>query len=180
MNWWCFAKDTITQRPIKFIFRTCFMIICILAWFGMANLQATDNNSDAGTETTDVSFQNEAQAQRAENIATQVALQDPDGKTIEEITEQIDIVEVLNARAVLNKTLAKARAFASKHDIAQSAGSDAHTPVEIGNAYVEMPEFNGRDDFLKSLIKGKIRGHKTTPLIHFASIWARIKNKLGF
>ena len=101
-------------------------------------------------------------------------------KTIEEITEQIDIVEVLNARAVLNKTLAKARAFASKHDIAQSAGSDAHTPVEIGNAYVEMPEFNGKDDFLKSLIKGKIRGHKTTPLIHFVSMWARIKNKLGF
>jgi hypothetical protein len=65
------------------------MIICILTWFGMANLQATDNNSDDGTQTIDVSFQNEAQAQRAENIATQVALEDSEGKTIEEITEDI-------------------------------------------------------------------------------------------
>ena len=98
---------------------------------------------------------------------------------IEEIAEQIDVVEVLNSRAVLDKTLAKALAFASKYGIAQSAGSDAHTPYEIGNAYVEMPEFNGKDDFLKALAKGKIGGHKTTPLIHFASIWARLKNKLG-
>ena len=99
-------------------------------------------------------------------------------KKIDEITEQIDVVEVLNARAVLNKTAAKALAFASKHGIVQSAGSDAHTTCEIGNAYVEMPEFNGRDDFLEALAQGTIKGHKTTPLIHFASIWARIKNKL--
>ena len=98
---------------------------------------------------------------------------------IEEIAEQIDVVEVLNSRAVLDKTLAKALAFASKYGITQSAGSDAHTPYEIGNAYVEMPEFKGKDDFLKALTKGKIGGHKTTPFIHFASIWARLKNKLG-
>lgn len=89
MNSWCFVKKTIKQRPIKFIFRTCFIIICILAWFGIAHLQAAENNSDDEMENTEVIFQNEAQAQRAENIATQVALQDSDGKTIEEITHEI-------------------------------------------------------------------------------------------
>ncbi|GAH86357.1 unnamed protein product, partial [marine sediment metagenome] len=98
---------------------------------------------------------------------------------IEEIVEQIDIVEVLNSRYILGQSSAKALAFALKYGIAQSAGSDAHTHYEIGNAYVEMPEFNGRDDFLKALEKGKISGHRTTPLIHFASAWARLKKKLG-
>lgn len=97
---------------------------------------------------------------------------------IEEIAEQIDIVEVLNSRYILGRSSTKALAFALKYGIAQSAGSDAHTPHEIGNAYVKMPEFNGRDDFLEALEKGKISGHRTTPLIHFASAWARLKKKL--
>ena len=97
---------------------------------------------------------------------------------IEEIAEQIDIVEVLNSRYILGRSSAKALAFALKYGIAQSAGSDAHTHYEIGNAYVEMPEFNGKDDFLQALEKGNISGHRTTPLIHFASVWARLKKRL--
>jgi predicted metal-dependent phosphoesterase TrpH len=100
-------------------------------------------------------------------------------KILEEIADQIDIVEVLNARAIFGRSSAKARAFATKYGTAQSAGSDAHTPYEIGNAYVEMPEFKGRDDFIQALEKGKISGHRTNPFIHFASVWARLKKKLG-
>jgi predicted metal-dependent phosphoesterase TrpH len=96
---------------------------------------------------------------------------------IEEIVDQIDMMETLNARVMLPKNSAKARAFAAKHGIVPSAGSDAHTPGEIGNAYVEMPEFNGRDDFLQALEKGKICGHMTNPLIHFASVWTKLKNR---
>jgi len=100
-------------------------------------------------------------------------------QVIEEIADQIDIIEVLNARGILSRDAAKAEAFAAKHGIIRSAGSDAHTAREIGNAYVEMPEFEGRDDFLEALKKGKISGHRTSPLIHFASLWARIKSKLS-
>jgi len=100
-------------------------------------------------------------------------------QVIEEIADQIDIFEVLNARAVLGRDSARAEAFAAKHGLVRSAGSDAHTAREIGNAYVEMPEFEGRDDFLEALKKGKISGRRTSPFIHFASLWARIKSKLG-
>jgi len=96
---------------------------------------------------------------------------------IEEIVDQIDIVEVLNARVMLPQNSAKARAFARKHGIIQGAGSDAHTLREIGNAYIEMPEFKGRDDFLDALRKGKIRGHMTNPFIHFASIWTKTRKR---
>ncbi len=98
---------------------------------------------------------------------------------IEEIADQIDIFEVLNARGILTSNSKKAEAFAAEHSLVRSAGSDAHTLREIGNAYVEMPEFEGRDDLLEALKKGKISGRKTNPLIHFASLWNRIKNKLS-
>jgi predicted metal-dependent phosphoesterase TrpH len=101
------------------------------------------------------------------------------GQILEEIADQIDIVEVLNARGVLARDGAKAQAFAAKHGIIRSAGSDAHTPGEIGNAFVKMPEFQGKDDFLQALKQGKISGHRTNPFIHFASVWARLKNRLS-
>jgi predicted metal-dependent phosphoesterase TrpH len=99
-------------------------------------------------------------------------------QVIEEIVDQIDIFEVLNARGILARDSKKAEAFAAEHGLVRSAGSDAHTLREIGNAYVEMPEFEGRDDFLEALKKGKISGRRSSPLIHFASLWARLTNKV--
>jgi len=101
-----------------------------------------------------------------------------DSGIIEEIAGQIDIVEVFNSRAPLPQTATKAQIFADKYGIAKSAGSDAHTLGEIGNAYVEMPEFDGRDDFLQALRAGKVVGHGTTPLIHFVTAWEKLKRKL--
>ena len=101
-----------------------------------------------------------------------------DIRILEELAEQIDILEVFNSRSPFPSSSTKALVFARKHSIPGSAGSDAHTPREIGNAYVEMPEFNGKDDFLQALAKGKIFGHRTNPLMHFANAWARLKKQL--
>ncbi len=98
---------------------------------------------------------------------------------IEEIAGQINVIETFNARSLTRQSSIKAEMFAQKHGIPQSAGSDAHTVLEIGNACVEMPEFNGRDDFLEALARGKICGHRTNPLIHFASAWTKLKSKLN-
>jgi len=101
-----------------------------------------------------------------------------DSGIIEKIVDQIDVIEAFNSRAPLLRSSTKARAFAQKYGIPGSAGSDAHTIGEIGNAYVEMPEFNSRDDFLNALAKGKVFGHRTNPLIHFVSGWAKLKSSL--
>ena len=99
------------------------------------------------------------------------------GKIIEGIAEHIDVVEVFNARSPFLTNSAKTQAFAQKYGIAQGAGSDAHTLYEIGNAYVEMPEFNGKDEFLQALAQGKIHGHRTSLLVHLFSSWARLKTQ---
>jgi predicted metal-dependent phosphoesterase TrpH len=101
-----------------------------------------------------------------------------DGNTLEGIADRVDIIEVFNARTIPFQNLSKPADFARKNNLLQGAGSDAHTLSEIGNAYVEMPEFNGRDDFLKSLTQGKICGKRTNPLVHFLSLGNRINKRL--
>ncbi|MBI4303673.1 MAG: PHP domain-containing protein [Chloroflexi bacterium] len=98
-----------------------------------------------------------------------------DTKELDALAGQVDVVEVFNARSLLRRCSTKARNFARKYDIAQSAGSDAHTITEIGDTYIEMPEFNGKDDFLQALRKGKIFTHRSSPFVHIATTWARLK-----
>lgn len=96
---------------------------------------------------------------------------------MEEIVDQIDLVETFNARTPLLNSSKQARRFAEAHDLPACAGSDAHATGEIGNAYVEMPEFKGPEDFLQALRQGKICGHRTNPLCHFNSMFAKLKKR---
>ena len=98
---------------------------------------------------------------------------------IEEIAADIDLMEVFNSRSPFPANSNKARAFAEKHGIPGSAGSDAHTVNEIGNAYIEMPDFNNKDEFLKSLAQSRIQGKRSGLRVHFYSTWARLKKQLS-
>jgi len=98
--------------------------------------------------------------------------------TSQDILSQVDIIEAFNSRTPFSTSIAKAQKLALEQEKAASAGSDAHTLGEIGRAYVEMPEFNGPDDFLKCLAQGRIFGSKSSSLVHFASIWAKIRKRI--
>ena len=95
---------------------------------------------------------------------------------MEAMIDQIDIIEAFNARSPLAQPTVRAGAFADKHGLAKGAGSDAHSPREIGNAYVTMPDFQGKDDFLPALARGTIYGCRAHPLVHFHSAWSRLKD----
>jgi predicted metal-dependent phosphoesterase TrpH len=98
--------------------------------------------------------------------------------TSAEILSQVDIIETFNSRTPFSNSIARAWELAKEQDKVASAGSDAHTLSEIGRAYVEMPEFDGPDDFLNSLAQGKIFGQKSSYLAHFASTWAKIRKHI--
>jgi predicted metal-dependent phosphoesterase TrpH len=98
--------------------------------------------------------------------------------TSTEILSQVDIIEAFNSRTPFSASIRRAEMLAKQHGKAASAGSDAHTLGEIGRAYVEMPEFDGPDDFLNSLAQGRIFGQKSSYLPHLASTWAKIRNRL--
>lgn len=95
-----------------------------------------------------------------------------------DILPQVDIIEIFNSRNPFPNSSSKARRLAQDYGLAVSAGSDAHTLAEIGRAYVEMPEFGGPRDFLDSLSQGMIFGCRSSPLVHLASTWAKIRKGL--
>lgn len=51
------------------------------------------------------------------------------------------------------------RELRPSHGLAAGAGSDAHVPLALGSAYVEMPDFDGPTDFLAKLALGRPVGH---------------------
>jgi predicted metal-dependent phosphoesterase TrpH len=71
----------------------------------------------------------------------------------------VDAIEVINAKTSLRSLNAQAAAFAADHDLPGGAGSDAHVPLALGAAYVEMPDFDGPADFLAKLLEGHAVGH---------------------
>ena len=99
-------------------------------------------------------------------------------EVMDEIADQIDLVEVFNARSLFPGIQSRAQKLAEKFNKVISAGSDAHIVAEVGNYFVEMKEFTGKKEFLESLSTGKIQGHKSNPFVHITSKHNKFLKKL--
>jgi predicted metal-dependent phosphoesterase TrpH len=97
-------------------------------------------------------------------------------KALNEIVKDIDLVEVLNSRSLFPRNSNKARDFAVKHGIPGGAGSDAHEVKQIGNAYIEIDDFNTKEEFVRAVARGRIMGERSGLYVLIAS--ARIKLKI--
>jgi predicted metal-dependent phosphoesterase TrpH len=98
---------------------------------------------------------------------------------LEEIIPHADIVEAFNSRNNLAADDRKAAEFAREHGKLTSGVSDAHTAIELGRTYVEMPEFDGTPgDFIRALGQGRIVGRRMSPFIHVATTLTRLKKRL--
>jgi len=98
-------------------------------------------------------------------------------ETLEKIIDHIDIVEVFNARTIPIQNTRQPRQFALKHALLMGAGSDAHTTEEIGRAYVTIPDFTGRDEFLEAMRHAHIHGASANPFLVIKDLPARIIRK---
>jgi predicted metal-dependent phosphoesterase TrpH len=97
-----------------------------------------------------------------------------------ECISEIDFIEGLNARMVFSSHNDRAREFASERELPVSAGSDAHSPWEVGRAWVEMPAFEGAREFVTALARGRLAGKLSTPLVHLISRYAHLRRALGW
>lgn len=97
---------------------------------------------------------------------------------LQEILDELDYVEAFNARCLLPSDNARARALCVERGLPMSAGSDAHTLGEIGRAYAELDPFEGPEEFLARLRAGRIQGTLSNPLVHLASTWAKLEDRL--
>ena len=96
-------------------------------------------------------------------------------KSLHRIAGEIDIVEVFNARSIPAQNLSLPGKFAKTHNLLAGAGSDAHSVAEVRRAYVTIPDFDGRDGFLKAMAQAQIHGHPHSPVIFLRSLVRRIK-----
>jgi predicted metal-dependent phosphoesterase TrpH len=99
--------------------------------------------------------------------------------SLDRLRPQIDALEIFNAREAIFLNNRSAAAYAKAHDILGTAGSDAHRASEIGRAFVEMPDFAGRADFLDSLRRGVAHGRLSGGGVHVLTRYDRLRKWLG-
>jgi len=95
------------------------------------------------------------------------------------ILDQVDALEVFNARCIAPGDNDCARALAQEYGKLMFAGSDAHTVFELGCATVRMSPFDSSLSFLESLAQAEIHARLSSPLVHLASTYAKYIRRLG-
>jgi predicted metal-dependent phosphoesterase TrpH len=95
------------------------------------------------------------------------------------LAPRLDAVETFNARIYTAKDNERATRFAITHHLAMTAGSDAHTGMEIGAAYLEMPAFTTPAEFRAGLSQATIQGKLSPTWVHLFSTINKLRGKLG-
>ncbi|MFA5086328.1 MAG: CehA/McbA family metallohydrolase [Candidatus Paceibacterota bacterium] len=96
-------------------------------------------------------------------------------KKLEEYKNMVDGIEAFNARSQSKEGNEKSTRFVKDNDLPMTAGSDSHTPFEIGRAYVEA-DIQTIDE-LKEAIRNKkivVRGKQTSPTIQIFAGLAKL------
>ena len=95
-------------------------------------------------------------------------------EAIARIADQVDIVETFNARISRPRWNRAAAAWAEARGLPKSAGSDAHTLADVGDAWVEVPDGDAStpEGLLAALRGGTVVGKWTHPLLAFGyKVW---------
>ncbi|MCE2462643.1 MAG: PHP domain-containing protein [Dehalococcoidia bacterium] len=97
---------------------------------------------------------------------------------LRQVLPHVDVIEILNARTILSRDLEKCRSLAAETPIPTVGVSDAHTPGELGSAYVEFDKFDGSPSSFKYAVGGgRIVGHRSTPLVHLVTGYVKVKKR---
>jgi len=97
---------------------------------------------------------------------------------LESLVPQLDAIEVFNARCLQRKFNEQAQDFACKHNLIEMAGSDAHSPSELGRATLLLPLFNNVEEFRQAIKQAKIDARLSGSYVHLFSAWAKLVKKV--
>lgn len=97
---------------------------------------------------------------------------------LEELLPHVDAIETFNARAPLPRFNQRAAEFAQQHGIPGTAGSDAHTVMELGRATMRLPEFHDAASLRDAMQSVAFDVRSSGLLARLGSRWASLVNKL--
>ena len=92
----------------------------------------------------------------------------------------IDAVEVFNSRTLSKKPNRAAKLFAQQFAISGLNGSDAHSCFELGQSYVDIPEFSTADELRQVVNDAHLVNRKSSGLIHITSRMAALRWRFGY
>jgi len=100
-------------------------------------------------------------------------------EAIERVKLTVDAIEGFNCRNILSKHDEKARNLALGITKPMTVGTDSHSPWELGGAWLEMDDFETPQELLEALKGGRMAGHRSLPMVHWVSTYAKIRWRLG-
>lgn len=98
---------------------------------------------------------------------------------LELVRAEVDCIETFNAREAFAGDNARAAAYARTHGIAGAAGSDAHTPWELGRVYLELDDFSDAASLRQALPGGVVHGSLAGLGVHVHTRYDRLRKWLG-
>ena len=95
-----------------------------------------------------------------------------------EIFPLVDAIEIYNSRCSSEQPNQEAEAFARQHHLLGTAGSDAHSILELGRSTLRLPEFSNAAE-LKTALRAAVPETKLSgQWVHFLSSYARLKKAM--
>jgi predicted metal-dependent phosphoesterase TrpH len=98
---------------------------------------------------------------------------------LDRVIDRIDIMEGYNARVIDDRDNLAARHYADCHKKPVSAGSDAHTPIELGRTWVEVSPFSTPREFMKVIPGAVARYRHMHPSVHIMTRLVKAGRRLG-
>ncbi len=86
-------------------------------------------------------------------------------EVLDRIIDRVDIIEGFNGRAVNLRDNDRARSYAARCHLPISAGSDAHSPEELGKTYVALKPFSSPEELVREIRHAAIHYHKASRLL---------------
>ena len=96
----------------------------------------------------------------------------PNAATLRGNLDELDVIEVYNARLLFEGYNDEALRFARKYGLTMGAGSDAHVLQGVGTGGLRMRAFDGPEEFLESLRTAQVL-RRPRSLLYLQSLkWA--------
>jgi predicted metal-dependent phosphoesterase TrpH len=96
-----------------------------------------------------------------------------------EIIPFVDAIEVFNSRCMDPRFNHLAKAFAEKHNLPGTVGSDAHGSFEVGRSVLLLDQFQGPDEMRNVIKQAKIKTKLSPWWVHLVSRYASIRKKMA-
>jgi hypothetical protein len=96
---------------------------------------------------------------------------------LEALISHIDAIETFNSRCLSETYNRWSEAFALKHHLPQTVGSDAHTVFELGTSTLLLSDFHDTDSLKAALATAQKDCRMSSPMIHLTSrvaVWAKM------